>query len=132
MPPTMTMGPMSGVITLPCWIIESHTKQIFLVEIGRDKMWGSVKDAIKEKKKPEFDDIAADTLDLWKVRQCVIRDMDLILIMPNSQDHHRSFPTSSSLNIKRLLEEHHRHRHKARPHKFSINGIQGPTSSRST
>jgi len=32
-------------------------------------MWGTVKDVIKEKKKPEFDDIAADTL---KVRHCAI------------------------------------------------------------
>lgn len=76
----LTPTAMSGIVTLLCWVIESHTKQIFPVEIGRDKMWGSVKDAIKEKKKPEFGDIAADTLDLWKVRQCVIRNMSIIIL----------------------------------------------------
>ena len=111
--------------------MKSHTKRIFPVEIGRDKIWGSVKDAIKEKKKPEFDDIAADILDLWKVRQCVIRNMSIIIMPTDSQDHRRSFPTSGSLDIKGVLEEHHRHR-PTRPHKFFINGIQGPTSSRST
>jgi hypothetical protein len=35
--------------------------------------WGSVKDAIKEKKKNEFTVTDADTLDLWKVRRCAIR-----------------------------------------------------------
>jgi hypothetical protein len=63
---------MSGTImtTLFCWVIGTPTKQIFPVEIEPDKLWGHVKDAIKEKKKPEFDDIAADTFDLWKVRHC--------------------------------------------------------------
>ena len=63
---------MSGTITLLCWVIDTPTKQIFPVEIARDKLWGCVKDAIKEKEKPEFDDIPANTLDLWKVRHCAI------------------------------------------------------------
>jgi len=47
------------------------SKQIFPVEIARDELWCSVKDAIKEKMEPEFNNIDADTL-LWKVRLCAL------------------------------------------------------------
>ena len=63
---------MSGTITLFCWVIDTPTKQIFPVEIARDELWCSVKNAIKERKEPEFNDIDADTLDLWKVCHCAI------------------------------------------------------------
>ena len=46
-----------------------------------------MKDAIKEENKPEFDDIDADTLDLWKVGHCA-----LAIVMLNSQ-----FKRSSSV-----------------------------------
>lgn len=39
----------------------------FPVEIESAKTVGQLKDAIKEKKSPEFDDIAADKLTLWRV-----------------------------------------------------------------
>ena len=51
-----------------CWVIGTSINRIFPVKVGHDEMWCSVKDAIKEKKKPEFDDIDANTLELWKVR----------------------------------------------------------------
>jgi len=52
-------------ITLFCWVIHTPTDQIFPVEVGHDRvLWGKVKDAIKEKKQTEFNDIAADTLKL--------------------------------------------------------------------
>ncbi len=35
--------------------------------IAANKSVGSLKDAVKEKKKPEFDHVSADTLVLWKV-----------------------------------------------------------------
>jgi hypothetical protein len=63
---------MTETTTLLCWVIHTPIDRIFPVKIGLDELWGSVKDAIKEKKKPEFDAIAADTLDLWKVRHCAI------------------------------------------------------------
>jgi hypothetical protein len=43
--------------------------------------WGNVKDAIKEKQKPELNDIDVDTLALWKVRHCGISQV----VMLNSQ-----------------------------------------------
>ncbi|KAF9368727.1 hypothetical protein CPB97_004301, partial [Podila verticillata] len=39
----------------------------FPVEIEPAKTIGELKDAMKEKKSPEFDDIAADKLTLWRV-----------------------------------------------------------------
>jgi len=76
---------MSGTIT----VIDRPTKQIFSVEIARDKLWGSVKDAIK--KEPEFDDIAANTLDLWKVPHCAISQRSCSTL--NLKGHDPSFPT---------------------------------------
>jgi len=53
----------SSTESLPCLVIHTPTDQIFPVEVGHDRvLWGKVKDAIKEKKQPEFNDIAADTL----------------------------------------------------------------------
>jgi hypothetical protein len=69
---------MSATMKLLCWVIGTHTKQTFAVRVGHDNIWDSVKVAIKEKKKPEFDDIAEDTLDLWKVRHCAISAQLLI------------------------------------------------------
>jgi hypothetical protein len=67
------LATMSGTIMLSCWVIGTPVgKQTFTVRVRHDDVWDAVKDAIKEKKKPEFDDIAADTLDLWKVRHCAI------------------------------------------------------------
>ena len=79
---------MAGTITLFCWVIHTPTDQIFPLEIGPDKLWGNVKDAIMEKKKPEFADIDADTLKLWKVRHCAVSH----IVMLNSQ-----FKRSSSV-----------------------------------
>ena len=70
---------MSGTITLNCWVIGTPTKRIFPIDIEPDKLWGHVKIAIKERKKLEFDDIAADILDLWKVRHCAISHVVMLL-----------------------------------------------------
>ena len=64
---------MSGtIISLYCWVIGTPATKIFTIKIEYDETWGNVKDAIKEEEKNDFADIDADTLDLWKVRQCVI------------------------------------------------------------
>src|SRR6266545_3334083 len=72
---------MSETHTLLCWVIDTPIKRIFAVKIKDDELWSGVKDAIKKKKKPDFDDIAADTLDLWKMRHCAISHV----VMHNSQ-----------------------------------------------
>ena len=60
------------MIKLRCWVIGTPTKRTFSVQVEQDGDWDSVKDAIKEKKKVDFSDIDADTLNLWKVRHCAI------------------------------------------------------------
>jgi hypothetical protein len=72
---------MSGTITLLCWVIDTPTRQIFTVDVGHDIVWDKVKKAIKKEKEPEFDDIDADALNLWKVRHCAISHV----VMLNSQ-----------------------------------------------
>jgi len=44
-----------------------HPDHVFEVEIGANKSVAALKDAIKEKKRPYFDHVPADTLMLWKV-----------------------------------------------------------------
>ena len=57
-------------IRLPCWVIGTATTQTFSVKVERDGDWHSVKDEIRERKKNDFADIDADSLQLWKVRHC--------------------------------------------------------------
>jgi hypothetical protein len=51
--------------------------RIFPVEIDRDKNVGALKKAIKEEKKPAFDDITADSLDVWNVSIPIDEDTNL-------------------------------------------------------
>jgi len=51
---------------------------VFPVEIDREKSVGALKDAIKDKKRPVFDDIPADRLDLWKVSKRIAHSLPLI------------------------------------------------------
>jgi hypothetical protein len=41
--------------------------RVFPVRIAKSETVGGLKKAIKKEKEPEFDDYAADRLDLWKV-----------------------------------------------------------------
>jgi len=113
---------MSGTIDLFCWVIGTPAKQIFPIKVGFHEVWGSVKDAIKEKKKNGFAGIDADTLDLWKVRHCTSIS-HVVLLIP--EGHHRSFP--NSLGIGGIPEGSYGHE-VTQSHRFFVNGIQGSTS----
>ena len=54
-------------ITLQCWVIGNDPSRVFPVEIAKTKTIGALKKAIKDEKKPEFDQLVADILVLWKV-----------------------------------------------------------------
>jgi hypothetical protein len=55
------------ILELNCLVLgESHT-HIFPVKIAGTESVGALKDAIKDKKKPAFDHVPADTLILWRV-----------------------------------------------------------------
>jgi hypothetical protein len=63
---------MSERVKLYCWVIDTPIEEIFWVKVLHNEDWSAVKDEIKEEMKPQFDDIAASTLRLWKVRHCAI------------------------------------------------------------
>ena len=111
---------------LICWVIGTPTDQIFPIQIGSDSIWGVVKNAIKEDQKPEFDDIAAKTLKLWKVRHCAISHVVAQRSTPNSTGRRSLFPTFY-LGIRRFLEERYS-QGATRSDRIDLNGPQRPTS----
>jgi hypothetical protein len=58
---------MANTLALNCLVSGDDPDHIFTIEIANTKTVGALKKAIKEEKKPAFDDVAADALVLWKV-----------------------------------------------------------------
>src|ERR1700680_1715292 len=60
---------MSGPLRLKlnCIVLGDNPRRIFPVDIERTEIVGDLKEVIKDKKRPEFDHIATDHLELWKV-----------------------------------------------------------------
>ena len=67
----------STLLRLNCWVLGDDSAQIFAVEIDPEKDVGALKKAIKEEKKPVFDDITSDSLEVWKVSIPVDEETDL-------------------------------------------------------
>jgi hypothetical protein len=67
---------MATPLRLNCWVLGEDSTRIFPVEIDRDENVGGLKEAIK-KKKPVFDHIAADSLDVWNVSIPIDEDTNL-------------------------------------------------------
>ena len=64
-----------SLLNLNCWVHGDELQNVFPVKIARDETVGALKKAIKEEKKPLFDHIPADSLELWKVSnsdRCVL------------------------------------------------------------
>jgi hypothetical protein len=59
---------MSDMLNLNCSVLGDDPQRVFSVKIAKSETVGGLKKAIKKEKEPEFDDYAADRLDLWKVR----------------------------------------------------------------
>jgi hypothetical protein len=59
--------PPSRVITLNCWLVGESKNNIFSVKIRTSETIGTLKDWIKEKKRPRFDSFAAHKLILFKI-----------------------------------------------------------------
>jgi hypothetical protein len=53
------------MLRLFCYVRDEHSNQAFEVKIGNDESVAALKEAIKAKKRPEFDHIPADSLVLW-------------------------------------------------------------------
>ena len=54
------------MLKLFCYVRGDDYSNTFIVNIDEDDTVADLKDAIKEKKKPKFDDIPADSCSLWK------------------------------------------------------------------
>ena len=52
---------------------------MFPVDIAKEKSVGTLKDTIKDKKKPDFDHIPADKLTLWKVSLRIVSNMTWLI-----------------------------------------------------
>ena len=62
---------MSLQLCLNCWVLGEKASRVFPVKIAGTESVGTLKKAIKEEKRPAFDQIPADVLDLWQVSvQC--------------------------------------------------------------
>jgi hypothetical protein len=61
--------PSKSQLDLNCLVLgdDISAGHVFSVKIAKSETVGGLKDTIKDKKTPEFDDHAADCLDLWKV-----------------------------------------------------------------
>lgn len=57
--------PSKPQLDLNCLVL--GTGCVFLVKVAKSEMVGGLKKAIKKEKEPEFDDYAANHLNLWKV-----------------------------------------------------------------
>jgi hypothetical protein len=58
---------MSRTLELNCLVQGDDSRRVFQLEIASTKTVSALKDPIKDKKKPAFDHVPADTLVLWKV-----------------------------------------------------------------
>jgi hypothetical protein len=90
--PSTTMD----TLTLFCLVDKEPSSSAFPVSIATAKTIGELKDAIKAKKSPEFNDIAADKLTLWKVSIPSTEDEDESPIILGAQSDRNKLvhPTS--------------------------------------
>ena len=54
------------MLKLFCYVLGEGCNNTFAVNIKEDETIGDLREAIKEEKRPKFDDILADSLTLWK------------------------------------------------------------------
>ncbi|KAM6494879.1 hypothetical protein JOM56_009502 [Amanita muscaria] len=57
----------SRFLQLFCYVRDDDYKQAFLLEIKENELVSTLRKSIKEKKRPKFDHIPADSLVLWRV-----------------------------------------------------------------
>ncbi|KAF9314604.1 hypothetical protein BG003_003982 [Podila horticola] len=95
-----------NLMRLFCLVNGEPTSNAFPVEIKSTKTIGDLKDLIKTKKTPEFDDIAADKLTLWRVTIPITDDDNEIpILLNNITSDRKKFgpkPLTSFVNFFRL------------------------------
>jgi hypothetical protein len=73
-------------------VLDDDTRHIFPIEIAERMTVSGLKDAIKDKKRPAFDHVPADTLVLWKVSILVNRSLTANLSKLNFVDEESLLP----------------------------------------
>lgn len=73
-------------LTLFCLVDGESASNAFPVEVESSKTIGDLKNLLKTKKAPEFDDIAADKLILWSVSISDDDDDDLPILLGSFSD----------------------------------------------
>ena len=63
------------MLKLFCYVRGDDHSYAFVVNIDEDETVADLRKAIKEKKKPKFDDVPADSLSLWKASVLINRDL---------------------------------------------------------
>jgi hypothetical protein len=58
---------MSATLQLNCWVFDDDVSQVFPVKIANTESVGTLRDAIKDKKKLSLHHVDSDALALWKV-----------------------------------------------------------------
>jgi hypothetical protein len=80
---------MATPLNLNCWVLGEDSTRIFPVEIDRGKNVGGLKEAVKEKMKPAFDHITANSLDVWNVSIPMDEDANLEAQVMNLRLHEK-------------------------------------------
>ncbi|PKB98498.1 hypothetical protein RhiirA5_431281 [Rhizophagus irregularis] len=84
-------------ITLLCLVKGNTLANAFPVDIDKDQLVGHLKEAIKVKKSPEFNNFSADRLKLWKTEKPPKRNIHIIVSPPEA--------TTASSREQELLDE---------------------------
>ena len=96
-------------ITLLCLVKGNTLTNAFSVKISRDEPISELKDAIKAKKAPEFDNFPADKLKLWKVtipgdqddqlRNLILQDGDELLAIRKISKYFPDSPPEEHIHV---------------------------------
>jgi len=93
--PTLNSEPLQ----LNCLVLGKSRNHIFIVEIAATKSVRALKDAIKEKKRPAFDYVPADTLVLWNASVPIKRNLKETIEALNLVDEDALQPPDILLDV---------------------------------
>ena len=98
---------MDTPLKLNCWVLGEDSTRIFPVEIDHDENVGGLKEAIKEKMKPAFDHITANSLNVWSVSIPIDEDTNLEAQVKDLRLHEKKplWPLKGLLRIFRDLDK---------------------------
>ena len=93
-----------SLLLLNCWVLGEDSTRIFPVEIHPNKNVGGLKKAIKEEKKPAFDNITADSLEVWNVSIPIDEDANLEARVKDLRLHEKK-PLWPSKGLHRIFRD---------------------------